>query len=85
MRRPLIACLLLGLLVACGKGAPTDAPGGKPGGADKPATALLLAPEDMSTVGGSDASLGPVISGSIQPERRADLRAEIGAVVQQVL
>ena len=28
---------------------------------------------------------GPVITGSLQPERRADLRAEVGALVQQVL
>ena len=27
---------------------------------------------------------GPVITGSVQPERRADLRAEVAAVVQQV-
>ena len=28
---------------------------------------------------------GPVITGSLQPERRADLRAEVSAVVLQVL
>ena len=33
---------------------------------------------------GSFAS-GPVITGSIQPEKRADLRAEVQAVVLQVL
>ena len=28
---------------------------------------------------------GPVITGSVQPEKRADLRAEVSAVVMQVL
>jgi len=50
------------------------------------APVLLLSPEDLRTVraGASDAG-GPVITGSIQPERRADLRAEVAAVVVQVL
>ena len=30
-------------------------------------------------------AVGPVVTGSIQPERRADLRAEVSAVVLQVL
>lgn len=50
-----------------------------------PGLPLLIAPEDLRTVGRSGASGGPVISGSVQPERRADLRAEVGAVVLQVL
>jgi len=64
-------------LVACGRH-----------GADQPAAAaaatLLIAPEDLHRVGASDAGQGPVITGSIQPERRADLRAELSAVVLQV-
>ena len=35
--------------------------------------------------GASLQATGPVITGSLQPERRADLRAEVGALVQQVL
>jgi membrane fusion protein, multidrug efflux system len=46
---------------------------------------LLLAPEDILTVSTSRSATGPVISGSLQPERRADLRAEVAATVQQVL
>ena len=72
---------------------------GRPGAADKPtasapdlsasaakaAAVLLLAPEDLRTLASSPLATGPVISGSVQPGRKADLRAEIGAVVQQVL
>jgi len=47
-------------------------------------TALLIEPEDMLTIGADDAEQGPVITGAIQPERRADLRAEVSAVVLQV-
>jgi len=50
-----------------------------------PSKPLLISPEDLRTVGRGAASGGPVISGSIQPERRADLRAEVGTVVLQVL
>ena len=46
---------------------------------------LLVAPEDIHTVSSSVLASGPVISGEVQPERRADLRAEVGALVQQVL
>ena len=48
------------------------------------APTLLLAPEDLLTVKPSRLASGPVISGSIHPERRADLRAEVAAVVMQV-
>ena len=72
---------------------------GRPGAADKPtasapdpsasaakaAAVLLLAPEDLRTLASSPLATGPVVSGSVQPGRKADLRAEIGAVVQQVL
>jgi membrane fusion protein, multidrug efflux system len=79
--RPLIFLLALtGLLVACAK---TDPAAG--GTASKAAVRLLLAPEDLSTLQPGRQASGPVITGSIQPERRADLRAEVAAVVQQVL
>ncbi|KPF54052.1 secretion protein HlyD [beta proteobacterium AAP51] len=62
--------------VAAGKGAAQAA---------APAATLLLAPEDLLTLSPSRLASGPVITGSIQPEKRADLRAELGAVVLQVL
>jgi RND family efflux transporter MFP subunit len=46
---------------------------------------LLISPEDVVTVRSNGVSSGPSITGSIQPERRADLRAEVAAVVLQVL
>ena len=49
------------------------------------AASLLLSPEDLRSLSLGALASGPVITGSIQPERRADLRAEVSAVVVQVL
>ena len=66
-------------LAGCGKGAVGNTP-------EKDATAkMLLAPEDVITVNSSALASGPSITGSIEPERRADLRAEVSAVVLAVL
>lgn len=46
---------------------------------------LLLAAEDLRTLEPAPLAQGPVIAGSVQPARRADLRAEVAAVVLQVL
>jgi len=78
---PLILCAAV--LAACGKTDPAAAPAAAATLA-APAV-LLLAPEDLLTVSAGRLASGPVISGSLQPERRADLRAEIPAVVLQVL
>jgi len=53
-------------------------------GASASTSSLLIAPEDVLTIGADEEQLGPAITGAIQPERRADLRAEISAVVLQV-
>lgn len=53
-----------------------------PAAAEKP---LLVAAEDMYILHKGEISSGTVISGSIAPEKRADLRSEIQAVVVQVL
>lgn len=45
---------------------------------------LLLAAEDVHTIRNSALASGPAITGSIQPERRADLRAEVPAIVLKV-
>jgi membrane fusion protein, multidrug efflux system len=72
--------LLLALAVAaCGKG--PDA-GRKAAGNTPP---LIISAEDLHTVRSSALASGPAITGSIQPERRADLRAEVQAIVLQVL
>ncbi|HEU5138033.1 MAG TPA: efflux RND transporter periplasmic adaptor subunit, partial [Steroidobacteraceae bacterium] len=66
-------------LAGCGKGA-----AGKTAEAEKLAP-MLIAPEDLITLSSSALTSGPSITGSIEPERRADLRAEVSAVVLQVL
>jgi len=77
------------LLAACGKGAAPGADVAKAPAdtalAAGTAPVLLLSPEDLRTVRAAGAGNGPVITGSIQPEKRADLRAEVAAVVTQVL
>ena len=81
--------LVSGLLTGCGKpagtGAASAASAASSASAAKAAVKLLLAPEDTLTVAPSTLASGPVITGSVQPERRADLRAEVAAVVLQVL
>ena len=80
-------CISLFLALALALGACSKGPGAsqKDSGA-KPVTApILLSAEDVHTVRNSALSAGPAITGSIQPERRADLRAELQAVVLQVL
>lgn len=49
------------------------------------AVALLLSPEDVITLRNNALASGPAITGSVQPERRADLRAEVSAIVVSVL
>lgn len=92
MRQLFLAALAAAVLVGCGRSPSPE--GQDPKSADKsadkaaaakPAAALLLAPEDLRTLNSSLLATGPVITGSLQPERRADLRAEVGAIVQQVL
>ena len=84
MHHILIVIIASAALVACGKPDKGAAPP-TPGAPVKPSAVLLLSPEDLRTVSASDQASGPVITGTLQPERRADLRAEISAVVLQVL
>jgi membrane fusion protein, multidrug efflux system len=82
---PLSLLTLLILLAGCGPKPPggETKPEAPKSAADTPT--LLLAPEDLLTLQPRLLASGPVITGSIQPEKRADLRAELGAVVLQVL
>ena len=71
-------CLgLSGALIACKK------PDSE---ADKKldAVAISLGNEDILQIGALEHGTGPVISGSLQPEIRADLRAEVAAMVIKV-
>ena len=47
--------------------------------------ALLISPEDVITIKNSALTSGPAITGSIQPERKADVRAEVSATVIRVM
>ena len=77
-------------LAACGKqagsgtsaaSAPTTAASAVAAAASAPV--LLLSPEDLRTVA-TGAAGGSVITGSVQPEKRADLRAEVAGIVMQL-
>ena len=80
LRHFFVLLFLVSALAACSKA---------PEKADKAAATaerpLLISPEDLLTVRNNALASGPSITGSIQPERRADLRAEVSAVVLQVL
>jgi RND family efflux transporter MFP subunit len=83
LRHRLPVVVLAGALAACGQGVQDASVSKAPDSARAPV--LLIAPEDLHTIGAVAQARGPVILGSIQPERRADLRAEVQAVVLQVL
>ena len=86
-----VACVLL--LAACDRSKPSDNAATTAAAAGSAATSsatsaptLSLGAEDILVLGAqSEAGAGLVISGSTQAERRADLRAEVSAVVQRVL
>ena len=80
LHRTLLAASIvlgLGVLAGCGQQGPQQA-------ADAIAQPLLLASADLIALGTGELGTGPVISGSLQPEKQADLRAEVSAVVMQV-
>lgn len=92
LRKTLLVLAIATALAACSKESKEPAkPGqetaqtGKGGPQDKRPSQLLVAPEDVLTIQSDTLSSGPVVTGSIQPERKADLRAEVSAVVLQVL
>jgi RND family efflux transporter MFP subunit len=64
---------------ACGRGSD------KPENSAAAGPSLLIAPEDVYAVSSKALASGPSITGSVQPERRAALRAEVSAVVLNVL
>jgi RND family efflux transporter MFP subunit len=81
LRHRLVLVLALAL-AACGKG--PEAPQ-KGASANATGTPLQLSAEDVATIRNSALSSGPAITGSVQPERKADLRAEVQAIVLKVL
>lgn len=91
LRKTLVALAIASALAACGKSAKEPEQAGASASAsasaakEDPKVTLQMAPEDTLTITSDALASGPVITGSIQPERRADLRAEVGAIVLQVL
>jgi membrane fusion protein (multidrug efflux system) len=73
-----LAVSLCAALTGCERGAAKPAPSAA-------AASLLITPEDMITLRPGSVSTGPLITGTIQPDRRADLRAEVSAIVLAVL
>lgn len=80
----LFALTLVLTLGGCGK-PPASADSSTSTANAKPAAPLLIAPQDLLDIQMTAMTLGPIITGSIQPQRRADLRAEVSSVVLQVL
>ncbi|MHA4870415.1 efflux RND transporter periplasmic adaptor subunit [Duganella sp. PWIR1] len=91
LRKSLLALAIASALVACGKSAKepekagASASASASAGKDDKKVTLQMSPEDTLTIQSDALASGPVITGSIQPERRADLRAEVNAIVIQVL
>ena len=82
LRKTFLVLAIATALTACNKG-PKGADK-KDGKSEAPAV-LSISPEDILTVQSNSLASGPVVTGSIQPERKADVRAEISALVLQVL
>ncbi len=93
LRKSLLVLAIATALAACSKeakepakpGADTSAKADGNDPKDKRPSQLQVAPEDVLTIQSDTLTSGPVVTGSIQPERKADLRAEVSAVVLQVL
>ena len=90
LRKTLLALAIASALVACGKSAKEPEKGASASASataakDETKVTLQMSPEDTLTIQSDALASGPVITGSIQPERRADLRAEVGAIVLQVM
>jgi membrane fusion protein, multidrug efflux system len=82
------ATMSLIVLTGCGGAAgnaSSPAANGSSPAAAASAAPLLISPEDVLTVRNNTLASGPSITGSVQPERRADLRAEVSAIVLSVL
>ena len=75
LSRTLFLVLVALAIAGCGKDPGAAQKGAAQKGAAAPAAPLLISPEDLHVVRNSALTSGPSITGSIQPERRADLRA----------
>ena len=87
LRKTLFVLAIASALTACGKESKDPGKGAGKGAKEQAGAAvnLLVSPEDLLTIQSNALASGPVITGSVQPERNADLRAEVSAVVIQVM
>ena len=87
MLRPSLIFLSLTLaLTACSKGGKEGKEADTAKASAKATDKILqVTEEDLQLIQNSALSSGPTITGSIQPERKADLRSELSTVVLQVL
>lgn len=88
IRHTFIVVVLTALLAGCGKNESTGVAmtaNATPAAISTAQPPLLISPEDLFVVHNNMLASGPSITGSVQPRRRADLRAEVSAVVLQVL
>ncbi|QYF93913.1 efflux RND transporter periplasmic adaptor subunit [Massilia sp. PAMC28688] len=85
MLRKTFLVLAIGAALSVSGCKPSGDEKGKDGKGAKPLPQLSISPEDTLKVSADALASGPVVTGSIQPERKADLRAEVAAVVLQVL
>lgn len=75
--KTLIALGLAALLSACGASKEAPSKDTKP--------AMLIVKEDLVAISAGRVASGPIISGSLEAKKQADLRAEVSAIVVQVL
>jgi membrane fusion protein (multidrug efflux system) len=71
----LVFCALAAT-VACNRDSPTEAPAAP--------QAVRVGPENVVTVSMQDISTGPLISGTLMPEREATVRAEVSGSILQI-
>jgi RND family efflux transporter MFP subunit len=82
--RSLIVFCLVTVLAACSRG--SEDAGESKGSAQAPtAPVMLVTQQDLVEISPSKIASGPIISGSLQAQKQADLRAEVSAIVMQVL
>lgn len=75
--KTLLVLSLAALLSACG--------GAKDAPAKETKQSMLIVKEDLVTISSGRVASGPIISGSLEAKKQADLRAEVSAIVVQVL
>lgn len=76
--KTLLALSIIAILTGCG-GTSKEAP------ATDTKPAMMIVQEDLVQISAGRIASGPIISGSLQAKKQADLRAEVSAIVVQVL